>query len=222
MERGCAHEGRKPIRKEMNDAPNDRPDKCGFGSAAFTLVELLVVMAIIALLATLTTGMVRQALESARRSACMSVIRNIGVASRMYAQEHRFVLPRLEWFEQDLQLELLRPYLGGDEAHHCPGAIPENRGLAWPEVYARTVDGRVEYTDYKLNDNVQSVAGKSMDTLPHPEWVVLAIDIEWGPFRHGTGENMVFLDGRAAWYSREDAQGEDGYGNWPWYKWGTK
>jgi prepilin-type N-terminal cleavage/methylation domain-containing protein len=192
------------------------------GAQAFTLLELLVAIAIVAMLAALLVTSVRSAMESSRRTACMLVLRNLGSAVVLYAADHRHRLPELEWFEQYRHLELLYPYLGDHSAFHCPGATTENYGLEWPEFYATEINGSLQYTDYKLNDNINHVAGHPIASIRHPAWVVLAIDIDWGPFRHGTGENMVFLDGRVQWLSREDAQGLDPYGNEYWYNWGTQ
>lgn len=60
---------------------------------AFSLIELLVVLAIIAILTALllpTLGMVR---ESARKVTCMNNLRQLGLAIRGYGQEQRGLLP---------------------------------------------------------------------------------------------------------------------------------
>jgi len=59
----------------------------------FTLVELLVVIAIIAVLIGLLLPAVQAARESARRSSCLSNIRQIGLATLGYANAKKNVLP---------------------------------------------------------------------------------------------------------------------------------
>lgn len=57
--------------------------------AGFTLVELLVVMAIIGILVALLLPAVMQAREAARRKECLNNIRQISLASQNYLDAHR-------------------------------------------------------------------------------------------------------------------------------------
>ena len=56
--------------------------------AAFTLIELLVVVAILAVLASLLLPALARAQGSARRSACVSNERQLGLAWMMYLADH--------------------------------------------------------------------------------------------------------------------------------------
>ena len=60
----------------------------------FTLVELLVVVAIIALLVMILMPSLEQARELARRAVCMSNLHNVGVAANVFAAARGGLLPR--------------------------------------------------------------------------------------------------------------------------------
>src|SRR5829696_218742 len=60
---------------------------------AFTLVELLVVIGIIAILIGILLPTVARARESARRASCLSNLRQVGMAMRFYAHDNRDQVP---------------------------------------------------------------------------------------------------------------------------------
>src|SRR5262245_65394018 len=65
------------------------PPRCG----GFTLIELLVVIAIIAILAALLLPSLTKAKNSGQRAACLSNLRQVGLAVHMYAQDNSGRIP---------------------------------------------------------------------------------------------------------------------------------
>src|SRR5688572_9298165 len=63
------------------------------GMRAFTLIELLVVIAIIAVLASLILASVARATEAGRKTVCENNLRQIALASYIYADDNQGKLP---------------------------------------------------------------------------------------------------------------------------------
>jgi len=95
-------------------------------SAAFTLVELLVVIALIATLAGLLLPVLGRAKESGRATVCLSNLHQIGLALQLYVQDNGNRLPTMRDKNLTATNELPSPdlvlsnYLGNVHVLQCP------------------------------------------------------------------------------------------------------
>jgi len=78
--------------------------------SGFTLIELLVVIAIIAILAAILFPVFAQAREQARKTACLSNLKQIGLAVNMYVQDYDETFP-FSWGYAGPWCYALNPYV---------------------------------------------------------------------------------------------------------------
>ncbi len=192
--------------------------------AGFTLIEVLVVVAIIALLIAILLPSLARAREQVKRTNCMANLRTLGQATVMYADANKDLLPnanRPGYPATDTDVErntvvminIYRKYIREAAVFHCPSDRD-------------TVPKTIETVDYTLPNSARvSYDYYSFWWLPQfgPKLGVIkqapvAWDLEGGSPKptwlqnHGVeGGNVAFADSHAEWQIQKRWDGK----NWP-------
>jgi prepilin-type N-terminal cleavage/methylation domain-containing protein/prepilin-type processing-associated H-X9-DG protein len=143
--------------------------------AAFTIIELLVVIAIIGILAALLFPFFSRARERDRQTACLSNLKQIGMALLLYAHDYDQAMPVLgpkvppiHGGGEDSQPydRQLMPYVKNDRVYACPGdSVPRPDFL---EVW----DGNYKHNSlkrsYSICSTITTQEGINLNHNPDP------------------------------------------------------
>jgi prepilin-type N-terminal cleavage/methylation domain-containing protein/prepilin-type processing-associated H-X9-DG protein len=120
----------------------------------FTLVELLVVVAIIGALIALLLPAVQQARATARRASCSSSMRQIGLATQMFANDHAGRFPQtIHAGPGESWVYTLSPYVENVEEIRICAEDPKGRD--WLRNGAKGTSYMInEYVSFELTESV--------------------------------------------------------------------
>lgn len=144
-------------------------------SSAFTLVELLVVVGIIALLIGILLPTLSKAQATARSASCKSQLRQYALATEMYTIENKGWMPDSHKF-LDYDAGLPR-YMGRnvitEKVARCPGDEPTDSmgrvGLFTPQIApGQSYEVKVSYG---AGENSLSASARPTGVGPRPFWV---------------------------------------------------
>ncbi len=173
---------------------NWRSDSCS-SRAAFTLIELLVTLAVIGVLASLLMPALSGARKKADSTRCISNLRQLGIAARVYADENEGRLPLVADSAQSQTnaaggkpaiQQVLASHVGGNRnVFKCPG----DKG----GVFER--DGSSYEWNASLNGRILHRIGLDRPDGNSTKTFLIRDRAAWHPRNR---KNAVFVDGHAA------------------------
>jgi len=183
----------------------------------FTLLELLTVIAIIVLLASILLPAMGRAKEMGRRISCTNNLKQIGIAVTMYTMDYQGWFPNARivttgntwWDNLSVYLNVrLEQWKRLGAPWRCPSDdCKERHGTPLP------------YADYMWNYYLTNIAASSdlaqkISQVKTPSKTLTATDREWGSGTFGTysyvynrhmlGANYLYCDGHVRWASIRD------------------
>jgi prepilin-type N-terminal cleavage/methylation domain-containing protein len=149
----------------------------------FTLIELLVVIAIIAILAAILFPVFARARESARRSGCLSNMKQVTMGVLMYAQDYDEVLPfqdgdfgNYATSKKACWITSTMPYVKNKQVWYCPSA----------KIHKSDPPKGDSDSNYWYNGHASA---KAIAAIPQPaesilfmEWAYRTTSTGWRPY----------------------------------------
>lgn len=169
--------------------------------AGFTLIELLTVIAIIGILAAILIPVVAQVRESARRSSCISNMRQIGLAAHGYFNDNNDLFPPYESLVSGNNrnwIYLLFPYVG--EIREDGRPIGETDLFRCP---SHDIPSEIHERTYKWNNHLRSTQPilnfpMNYNSVSDPTQTIMVFDRTKGD-RIATRHFGIFESGTSSW-----------------------
>lgn len=152
------------------------------GRTGFTLIELLVVIAIIAILAAILFPVFQKVRENARRTACLSNTKQLGLGFIQYTQDFDEQLPHCFYGVPQGWVGHLYPYVKSTGVFKCPDDSTNSyasagNNTAVPVSYAMNQD----LTPGGTQDNQHRSPSYSLAHFTAPASIVLIYEVSGSP-----------------------------------------
>jgi prepilin-type N-terminal cleavage/methylation domain-containing protein/prepilin-type processing-associated H-X9-DG protein len=192
----------------------------------FTLIEVLVVVAIIGILSAIIFPVFSRAREKSRQATCANNLRQIALATQMYSADNNGKYPF--WFNEFRESNPLpsnkpgigwavriSPYIKSNAIFQCPtDSVP-----ASDDPDAALIIGQPSFCDYGYNLGLSNESESRFgmptktiafqDDLPLPAWSMMHTQDERNPdaMRHSGSANYAFVDGHVKWLPFDSVYG---------------
>lgn len=168
-------------------------------NAAFSVLELVIVIAVILVIASLSLGPANSSRAAKSRQACSERLALLSHSLQLYAADHEGQLPSIAQAQtSDIPLALLVPQYTADTALFlCPGrrlpTLPQAKGFQGRRI------GYAYYMGVRGNSATTPVVSDAQINADHPKAMGSLLFSETGSHPGGNhskfGGNILFADG---------------------------
>ncbi len=127
-----------------------------FPRRAFTILELLIVLGIVAVLAAIIFPVFARARQNARRASCQTHLKQIGLGMMQYARDYDEKMPLSLTVQGETWVDILHPYIKSDAVFLCPNDLTP---FPLPNPYRRR-------TSYALNQLYAHIPRERLFSTP--------------------------------------------------------
>jgi prepilin-type N-terminal cleavage/methylation domain-containing protein len=182
-------------------------------TVGFTMTELLMTLAVLAVLAAVVVPLVARARAKSRLNLCLENVRQVNRAVLHFAVEHDQKLPRMDdspapggWWHYKEQVKgyagLTGPSSANDKVFACPDDRGYSEGTEKPQPFCKSK--RYVYTSYVFNGvnlpGIPNIAGREVSSITDPsrtlltmEWIAHA-PLSWHRSRTGKANTPFYND----------------------------
>lgn len=175
-------------------------------SKAFSLMEMLVVMAIICVICTLSFPVIMKGIDKGKQSQCINNLKQIGQAVFMYTQDWQGNLPQAKRFtdtvDPDGIVSVLSNYIDNPQVYICPSA--DKRFRDWYGIsYVYNTEGYQSDSIKQMGSPVRHIASADKSN-PSDIWALICARPPDEPHAHFDYFSDVFwLDGHVSAFKQE-------------------
>jgi type II secretory pathway pseudopilin PulG len=179
---------------------------------AFTLTDLLVIVAVLSLMSVIVIGTLSASREKSRQSVCSSNLQKVNLGVLSFCADNGQTLPTIPagdtkplWWWYKEQIKRYVGLAGESSKSDIVFACPNDRGYSDPAPFHD--NARFDYSSYVFNGvtlpGVPGIGGLPSSTIKHPQRTLLVMEwtahapLSWHKSRTGKENSPFYCDAQS-------------------------